>query len=96
MASYAAIYDKAHNIDFVNRVESAVVEAALAISAEDAQTANHANRVALAKQVLQAPKYWSEVMASGVASNATVQNSPNDANLLAAVNANWNAYAGAA
>lgn len=96
MATYGQIYDKTHNVDFVNRVEVAIVQAAIAISAESAQTANHANRVTLARQVLQSPKYWSEVMAVGVGTDAGVQSNPTDAAIYNAVAGQWNAYAGAA
>lgn len=96
MATYGQIYDRTHNNDFVNRVEVAIVAAAIAISAESAQTANHANRAALAQKVLQSPAYWSKVMAVGVGTDATVQSGPTDANIYNAVAGQWNAYAGTA
>ena len=96
MATYAGIYDKAHNIDFVNRVEVAMVQAAIAISAEAGNVVNHANRVALARDVLMNPVHYSGVMAVGVATDSNVQGQPTDQNLASAIASQWNAYAGVA
>lgn len=80
----------------VQRITAAAVRAALDISAESAQTANHANRVALAKAVLNAPLTYGPLFALGVAVDPTAVANMTDANYLAIVKQNWDAYAGVA
>ena len=82
-------YTKARDLSvlssFIEKVFMSISAAAIAISAEAPETANHANRVSLAWQVLVSPDSWSKLFAVGCALNATVQDQPNDANIDAAV-----------
>lgn len=95
MAAYSLIYDRAHNVDLQNRVEIAAVLAALQVSAEAANTENHANRIALAHQVLLNPVTWARTLAVGLFTDASAATVPvTDATLLSVVLAQWNAYAG--
>lgn len=91
-------FTEARNIaveqDNIDRVQVALVTAALAISDEADTTTNYVNRVNLANQVLQSPGRWAEIMVWGVVTDAAVQDGPNDANIYNAVLANWDAYAG--
>lgn len=94
--TYKEQWQQAVDVDNVLLVKVAIVKAAIAISAEDGETANHANRVALAQQVLQSPQAWAERFIWGVVTDATVQSAPSDANIYNAVAGQWNAYAGVA
>ena len=54
------------------RLAAPIVAAALAISSEDGATAHHAERIALAKRVLQDPEEYARRFALPVATNAEV------------------------
>lgn len=92
--SYTQQWQQAVKQENINLVQVAIVQAAIAISAESDQTANHTNRVALARQVLADPSGWSERFVWGIVTDATVQSAPTDANIYNAVAGQWNAYAG--
>jgi len=79
--------------EVIIQVQQAGVKAAIAIAAEDSETANHANRVAYALLVLRNPEHWARVMAFGVVSQLKAAN-PSDATVDGQVAAIWNAYAG--
>lgn len=75
------------------RVQQQIVVSAIAIANEPANTADHANRVALARQVLLGPAAWASIFQQGVASQA-LDNTATDLQLANAVAAIWNAYSG--
>lgn len=79
--------------DTITRVRQAILGAAIAISAESDQTANHARRIALAYSVLHSPEQFAKTFAFGLATLA-VNDAPTDAQISTAVAALWNAYAG--
>lgn len=84
---------------FVRRVRQAMVKAAVAVAAEDDQTANHTDRVALASAVLALPNEWARNFAIGVATNPNVGTgssdpAEDDGALEYVVNSMWDAFAG--
>lgn len=66
MATYQELYDLYSNAALRNRVSVACVVAADAIRQEDAGVANHAARLAWAKQVFIAPDATAESMLKAV------------------------------
>lgn len=78
---------------FVGLVQQAIITAAIAISSEARNTPDDANRIALAKSVLNSPAGFAPAFAQGVASQGIDKNS-GDAAINTAVAAIWNAYAG--
>ena len=94
--TYAQIRNLAVQSAFIDQVRIAIVSAAINISSEAPETANHANRVAYALAVLRSPGSYAANMAEGVAQDATVQAAQTDANVMSAVGGQWNAYAGIA
>lgn len=96
--------------DFIERVQFAAVKIALDVSAEAPATANHARRVAYARQVLQNPEQAARNMALGVAANTSISASvvsngatgpartatttATDSDIEFTVSSIWNAYAG--
>ena len=94
--TYAQIRNLAVQNTFIDQVRVAITTAAINISAEAPETANHANRVAYALQVLRNPGGYAAVMAEGAAQDANVQTAQSDANVMSAVAGQWNAYAGTA
>lgn len=92
--TYIEIRNAAVNQDFIDRVMIAIVSAAIAISAEASNTANHTDRVNYANAVLRNPSGYARNMAVGIATDATVQDTPTDAAIYDAVAGQWNGYAG--
>jgi hypothetical protein len=93
MASFLEQVSLATNIEFVKRVQQALVKCALAVMAEAGDTAGHAERAALAQRVLSDPLGAARNMAFGVASGViTEYSSDSDLEWMAA--SVWNAYAG--
>lgn len=92
--TYIEIRNVAVHQDFIDRVMVAIVTAAIAISAEASNTANHVNRVNYANAVLRNPSSFARNMAVGIATDATVQSTPTDAAIYNAVAGQWNGYAG--
>ena len=86
--------DQAVKQDNIALVQVAIVKAAIAISAESAETDNHTNRANFANQVLRSPDYWAERMVWGVVTDSAVQENATDTNIYNAVAGQWNAYAG--
>src|SRR5882762_3857394 len=85
---------------FKNRVQEAIITAAIAICSEAQSTAGHGQRAAFARSVLSNPIGYAAVMAMGVATDSAVataaplQASVTDAQINNAVSGHWNAYAG--
>jgi hypothetical protein len=66
---------------------------AIAIANEPANTPDHANRAALARQILLSPASAVSYFQQGIASQG-LDNTATDAAIANAVNAIWNAYSG--
>lgn len=95
---YRAAYDQAlgGEADVLQRSTMAGVRAALDVYAEAGATPGHAARAVLATKVLNSPDSYGRMFAFVVA--VTVQQGAGaftDANVLSAINASWNALAGA-
>lgn len=90
---YAEQYVMTERSRFQHRVEVAIVTAAIAVQAEDPQTANHAQRSALAYLVLHSPETYARTMALGVVSNVAITPMSTDADIQFSVNSMWDAYA---
>lgn len=78
----------------VDRVQVAVVKAAIEIGEEADTTPNYANRQDLVRDVLRSPNYWSERVIWGVVNDAGVQATPTDGAIYDAIVSMWNQYAG--
>lgn len=93
---FATQYVNSSDATFDERVTVAVVNAAIAIVSEGTGTANHANRVALAKAALNNPNPYGALFALGVVANQTLDDltTITDATIQSTVNALWNGYAG--
>ncbi len=79
-----------------HRIEVAAVTAAITVANEDPQTANHAERKALALKVMAAPETYANIMAIGVCSNVTIAASgaaSTDNDIQYVVNSLWDTYA---
>lgn len=87
---------------FINRVEIALVGAAINVAAETSSTENHVARADLALKVLRNPSGWAMVVAKGVASHTNVglggdddpstDSAGGDSALQFVVNSLWDAY----
>ena len=86
-------WNTAANTTFSHRVQQAAVKAAIAVASEDAQTANHAKRLAFGNVLLRSPEAWGRVIAYGVLTNAAVSEASSDSDIEFTVNSMWNAYA---
>jgi len=89
-------WDLTKNQTFIERVTMAAVRAAIAVQAEDSETANHAERSALAYQILHSSaslgqKFVTAVAADPGAVGIAADTSEND--LLFTVNSVFNALA---
>lgn len=95
MANYGISYDLVQDARFIQRVTSALAKAAVSIYNEDAQTVGHAQRVILAKAVLESPEAFAKKFAYAL----TVQSSIADAveirdiDIDDAIGAVWNVFA---
>lgn len=92
--TYTQIWGICKNNEYLEKLGVAVVKAAINVVQEAGTVPNHANRIILAQAVLNSPESYARLMIYGVAVTDAVQTAPTDANILAAVLANWNAYAG--
>lgn len=94
--AYSDNYAAALNIAFQQRVQGSMIAAAISISAEATSTADHGNRVALARQVMQSPQSWVQSFSFAVAVNLAVTSvsAVTDAQIDTSVAAIWNAMAG--
>jgi hypothetical protein len=79
-----------------DKVRQLAVKAAIAVAAEDDQTAGHAKRVALATKVTNDPDAWKKAFAVAAATNVALSSSPSDNDLEFTINSHWDAMAGAA
>jgi hypothetical protein len=73
----------------------ATTQVAVTIAQEGTATINHANRVALARDVLANPLKWMSPLTQAVASQGYEQTTATDAQIVAMITAGWNAIAGA-
>lgn len=89
--TYYELWELAVQEDLRNRLQIALVDAAIAIYAEAPTTANHANRIALALQVVNSPESYARRMVWAIVKLATTDS---DADLKAAILVVWNAFAG--
>lgn len=92
-AEAAAVVQANTSQHFRARVIMAATTAALAISSETSTTPDHANRVALAKQVLNAPDNFTYAFAQALASQS-IDDTSTDAQINVGVASVWNGMAG--
>lgn len=94
--AYIDNYSAGRDSGFRQRLEVALVKAAVAIMAEAAATAGHAKRVALANNVLLDPERWADRLAPSAAQerNVVLPMMPTDAALDICCANLWNAWAG--
>jgi len=78
---------------FLNLIQAAIVQQAIAITSEASTAADHINRVNLATSVLRSPGQYLASFAQAVASQS-VDKTATDALILTTVSAVWNAIAG--
>jgi len=102
MATLQDIYAQSQpNGELAGRVEGAFIKASWAVLTEDVGTTDHANRLALAKQVLIAPRAYVQKFYRLVISDATIQASLgntsalDDSDIESAVNGLWTTMANA-
>ena len=91
--SLATQYAASQDATFQTLIQAAIVQQAVAITAELTSVSNHANRVKLATNVLLSPQTYISDFAQAVASQA-VDKTATDAVILNTVSAVWNAIAG--
>lgn len=93
MATFLEQVELATNNDFIQRVQQAAVKTAIAVMAEDDGAAGHAERCALAHQVLHNPQQSARTLVYGmVTGNIDAYASDSDLEwMMASI---WNAYAG--
>ncbi len=94
MASFTDQYALGQDDEFRSRVQQAALTAAIQVAAETADTANHYNRVRLAKRVLEQPTMYRELFAYSVATNVVIDGSSSDSDIQFTVNSLWDAFAG--
>lgn len=95
MATLQEYYDWSHEPEVWQRVAAASVQVAITVMAESDTVTGHAQRVALAQKVLEDPRTWGRLIALGLlVANEPTSKSVQDAALVTAVTAVWNAYAG--
>ena len=92
-------YKASNDLNFRQRVEMALCNAAVSIQSEATTTANHTNRANYAKLVLNNPTNYSSLFAEAICgydATLTVQNlsTITDAAIQSGVSAVWNALAG--
>jgi hypothetical protein len=78
---------------FLNLIQAAIVQQAVAITNEAINVVNHVNRVRLATNILLSPITYVSDFAQAVASQA-VDKTATDAVILTTVSAVWNSIAG--
>lgn len=91
--SLATQYAAAQDVTFQNLIQAAIVETAVILISEAANTVNHTNRVRLATNILLSPTTYVSDFAQAVASQGADKTST-DATILADVSGVWNAVAG--
>jgi hypothetical protein len=93
-ADYASQAQLANDPLFQSKVKVAGFVAAIAISTESTNTANHTKRVAFAQQWALSADLYVAKLAAGVAADAAITSSSSDAAIQSRVNAIWDTYAG--
>ena len=68
--NYRDQMDLAKDAIFVQRVKMAMIQTAVTVSNESTGVSNHANRIALARTVLNGPDGWAQIFAVGVAADS--------------------------
>jgi hypothetical protein len=91
--SLATQYAASQDATFLNLIQAAMVQQAIAVTAELTSVTNHTNRVHLATNILLNPTTYVSDFAQAVASQA-VDKTATDAIILTTVSAVWNALAG--
>ena len=91
--SLATQYAAAQDVTFQNLIQAAIVETAVILISEAANTVNHTNRVRLATNILLSPTTYVSDFAQAVASQGA-DKTATDATILADVSGVWNAVAG--
>jgi hypothetical protein len=91
--SLATQFTASQDVTFLQLIQAAMVQQAVAITAELTTVTNHPNRVKLATNVLLSPTTYVSDFAQAVASQA-VDKTATDTVILNTVSAVWNAIAG--
>jgi hypothetical protein len=78
----------------IQRVQQALIKSALAVAAEDAGAAKHAERRIFAERVLHEPQRWARLVVLGVVTNPAISAKSSDDDIEFTVNSMWDAYAG--
>lgn len=91
--SLASQYAAAQDTTFQNLIQAAIVQTAVILTSEAANTVNHENRVRLATNILLSPTTYVSDFAQAVASQGADKNTA-DATILANVSGVWNAISG--
>ncbi len=87
-------HDLAVSSEFVDRVEQAIIDVAIDVSAEDPDTVGHDQRAALAYRVLHDSRANAKKFSHGLVTHAQATMTPPDGGILTFCAALWNAYAG--
>ena len=93
MADFNGQWDLAQDHTFHRRVQQAAVKSAIAVAAEDPETANHAARLAWGNKILLSPEGYGKTIAYGVLTNTLLGMASSDSDIEFTVNSMWNAYA---
>lgn len=91
--SLATQFTASQDVTFLQLIQAAIVQQAIAITSELVTVTNHTNRVHLATNILLSPTTYVSDFAQAVASQA-VDKTATDATILTTVSAVWNAIAG--
>ena len=91
--SFDEQWNLAQDYTFQRRVQQAAVKSAIAVAAEDVETAKHAERLAWANKILLSPESYGKILTYGVLSNAAIDAESIDSDIEFTVNSQWNAYA---
>lgn len=91
--SLASQWTASQDVTFLQVIQAAIVQQAIAITSELTTVTNHTNRVKLATNILLSPTTYVSDFAQAVASQA-VDKTASDAVILTTVSAVWNAIAG--
>ena len=95
MATFQEKYDLGADPIWRARCQTAGIQAAANVMAEDSSTVGHAERIAYANRVMLNPSLESQAIAFGVAAQpGIVDDSATDQDILFTVNSLWNAWSG--
>lgn len=94
--SYSQQIEVANDPAFINRVQQAAVQTALAVSAEasSAKAGVDSARLTFATQVLRDPQKYARLLAYGAVADGSLSLGSSDAQIAGRLSAIWNAYAG--